>query len=274
MARLFDRENSERREPGPLAPTSARPAISLAEAAEETASVVDILVDLAYRREDSVQQIVATGQAGVHVNKGWCKPARTYTYHMHAFAPAGQRTLVIPLADVFYNAALLDEHPWHDGFVSGTTAPVAARPVDHRVASHQLTATRFNFGLGVRRTYVQLCSLVALGADRRAIVLRSVNQAPPNTRDYALAYSLAPTGDVISWRDGALHWHHIVTAAGVGIFPPFFERRMMNLMRRLGFNQSEISIYREEGRQWVYFVSDTDRVMNTQRKLFSKSRAR
>ena len=121
----------------------------------------------------------------------------------------------------------------------------------------------FDFGLGKVRSYRQLLSEFSLAEYCHVLVLRSVTAVPIFPQGTVPAFTLSPTGDVLHWRDGVLHWHHICTVAGVGILPMPIERYVMNALRWLRLDHAERKTYSEEAECFIRWAGNPEKVCAT-----------
>jgi hypothetical protein len=228
--------------------------IALPEALNEAAAVTDTLLEMARQAE-----MQAAGQA-INISRSWTVHARTYTYHTHVQVECTDSATFEKVADCFFYAALLPSQPWYEQFLRGKVWPVTPAIGAVRAA---LCLPEFDFGLGKTHSYRQLLNEFSRTDYCRVLVLRSIAHEVHFPSDTVHAFTLSPTGDVLHWRDGVLHWHHICTVSGVGLLPAGVERCVMNALRWLHLDQAERKTYREEAECFIRWASNPAHVMST-----------
>lgn len=236
----------------------ALPECSLQHAADEAPGVAARLLTLARQAEGA-----ATG-ATVQTHRYWEAAARTYTYHTHARLPCTDAGRVAAVSDCFFHAAALPLQPWYTQFAGGTVEPVV--PAGGAVRAC-LNVPRFDFGVGKLRSYRQLLTEFCPEPHTHVLVLRSVSAPVPFPPQTVPVYTLSPTGDVLRWADGYLHWHHICTVTGVGLLPLVLERPLMNLLRALRLDSAERRTYREEATGFIAWAQDAAAVEVCRRSI-------
>jgi len=178
----------------------------------------------------------------------WQSSAGTWCYQTHIALENQPGERLAWLAEVFYSAATLAHHPWYPEFDGGRSQELAAAPA-RGVDRHQLSWGRFDLGLSSPRYYRQLVSL-ALPAEHTAVIAaRSVTEGPPLPEGAALAYTVAPNGEVLHFDGKCLHWHHICTTTGAAVLPGRLDRWLINALRFLRVDGAERNTYRREAEQ-------------------------
>jgi hypothetical protein len=175
----------------------------------------------------------------------WQADAGTYCYQTHIAISGQPGERLAWLAEILYNAAGMQSQPWYPQFLGGESQPVEAEPPAN-ISEHQLVLGKFDLGLKKARCYRQLVSLARPEADTAIIAARSVDAGPPLPGGVALAYTLAPNGEVLYWSDNCLHWHHICCTPGAALLPGFADRWLINAMRWLRFDGVERGTYHAE----------------------------
>ncbi|WP_188109671.1 hypothetical protein [Pseudohalioglobus sediminis] len=185
--------------------------------------------------------------------RSWQPDAGTWCYATHIAVSGQAAGRLAWLADVFYHAAALPQHPWYPEFLGGCAEALSQSP-PAGIARHQLCWGRFDLGLPAPRYYRQLVSLATPEAHTAVIAARSVDQGPALPDGARLAYTLPPNGEVLHFDAGLLHWHHICCTTGAAVLPGAADRWLINLMRRLGLDGAERDTYRREAealRDWL-----------------------
>jgi hypothetical protein len=187
----------------------------------------------------------------------WVPEAATYCYQTHIAISDQPRLRLDELTDILYNAATLARQPWYPQFLGGQSKPCNLRS-EALVIHHQLAWGRFNLGLQSPRYYRQLISLTRPTPDSAVIIARSVNEGPLLPPDARLAYTHQLNGEVLHWREGHLHWHHICCTPGAGLLPGALDRWLINGVRWLGLDSAERNTYREEALQMRNWLQSAD----------------
>lgn len=234
------------------------PECSLHDAAAEAPSVAARLYAMALQAES-----VAPAGA-VNIDRQWEPLLRTYTYHTHARLACADPGRVAAISDCFFHAAALPLQPWYTQFAGGTVEPVV--PAGGAVRAC-LNVPRFDFGVGKLRSYRQLLTEFCPEPHTHVLVLRSVSAPVPFPPETVPVHTLSPTGDVLRWADGQLHWHHICTVTGVGLLPLVLERPLMNLLRALRLDSAERRTYREEATGFIAWAQDAAAVEACRRSI-------
>jgi len=229
--------------------------ISIHEAMDESVITADTLWVMAQQAESR-----DVGEKAITVVRHWAAAARTYTYHTHVQVACADSNIFSKVADCFFHAASLVKQPWYSQFLRGQSLLLSPAKGSERAL---LCIPEFDFGLGKTHSYRQLVNDFYPAENCHVLVLRSVNHALDFPPDTTLAFTLSPTGDVLHWRDGVLHWHHICTVSGVGMLPAGVERCVMNALRWLHLDQAERKTYREEAEAFIGWVSNPAHVMST-----------
>jgi hypothetical protein len=228
--------------------------IALPSALDESVSVAAALMEMAVAaEEDGALQ-------PVHILRRWEARAGTYTYHTHVQVACADVSTFSKVVDCFFHAAALPAQPWYSQFLRGQSLSVVPAAGAIRSA---ICLPEFDFGLGKVHSYRQLVSEFSFANHCHVLVLRSVSADPDFPANTVVAFTLSPTGDVLRWCNGVLHWHHICTVAGVGILPAPIERQVMNMLRWLRLDHAERKTYREEAECFIRWVSDPPSVSAT-----------
>lgn len=178
-------------------------------------------------------------------SKIWLKDVATYLYHSHIAIPETRIARARALAEVFYNTASQSALPWYPAFLGGRCQSLSVRPMVG-VAKHQLCWGEYDLGVGASRFYRQLVSFSQPDLATAWVVARSVDSGPLLPENASLAYTIGPNGELVYWRQGLLHWHHLCCTPGAGLFPGRLDRWLMNAVRFAGLDQLERKTYREE----------------------------
>lgn len=228
--------------------------IALPSALDESATVAATLMKMSVAAErDGVLQ-------PVRILRRWEAGAATYTYHTHVQVACADVSIFSKVVDCFFHAAALPAQPWYAHFLRGKSLSVMPAAGAIRSA---ICLPEFDFGLGKVHSYRQLVSEFSFAEHCHVLVLRSVTADPDFPANTVAAFTLSPTGDVLHWGNGILHWHHICTVAGVGILPAPIERQVMNILRWLRLDRAERKTYSEEAECFIRWVSDPARVSAT-----------
>ena len=183
----------------------------------------------------------------------WWPSAGTYVYHSHIAVSDQRLERLSWLSDIFFQAASLSSQPWYPQFKGGKRQVLSVASVG-RIDDHQLCWGHFDLGLPSPRYYRQLVSLLRPSERCAIVVARSVTQGPPLPSEARLAYTLNPNGEVLQWRNGHLHWHHICCTPGAGVIYGRADRWLMNTLRWLRLDYAERRVYRceaEQLRDWL-----------------------
>jgi hypothetical protein len=186
-------------------------------------------------------------------SKHWRGDARTFVCHTHIEIPGVKPDRFIPLVHLFYHQASLPRQPWYAEFLGGS-AMHCDLPPEGGTLRQQLATGCFDLHVGKPRCYRQLVSLHSPLADTRVIVARSVDAGPDLQGDAVLTHTLDPNGEVLRWRSGALHWHHICTTPGAAVLPRPLDRWLINALRASGLDSAERGTYAREAlslAEWV-----------------------
>ena len=228
--------------------------ISLLRALDESAAVAAVLERAARTAEEEL------ASRPVRILRRWESGAGTYTYHTHVQAACADVSTFMKVLDCFFYAAALPVQPWYSQFLKGKSLTITPAVGAIRSA---ICLPEFDFGLGKVHSYRQLLSEFSPAEHCHVLVLRSVIADPAFPQGTVQAFTLSPTGDVLHWRNGVLHWHHICTVAGVGILPMPIERYVMNALRWLRLDQAERKTYCEEAESFIHWVNDSEKVSTT-----------
>lgn len=169
----------------------------------------------------------------------------------------GEPRLVDTLARVFFAAGRLPAQPWYDGFRSGEVEAWAGALPDG-VERAALATSVVDVGLRALRAYRVLCTDVPVSETARFIGLQSIEAGPRVPDGVVEALLWPPSGDLFVYEGGALHWHHLLVAPGIGLGPRWFDRRLFALLRTLGITGQEYATYRGEAEGLARFVAETD----------------
>lgn len=228
--------------------------ISLPRALDESAAVAAVLEKAARTAEEEL------ASRPVRILRRWESGAGTYTYHTHVQAACADVSTFRKVLDCFFYAAALPVQPWYSQFLKGKSLTITPAVGAIRSA---ICLPEFDFGLGKVHSYRQLLSEFSPAEHCHVLVLRSVIADTAFPQGTVQAFTLSPTGDVLHWRNGVLHWHHICTVAGVGILPMPIERYVMNALRWLRLDKAERKTYFEEAESFIRWVKEPEKVSAT-----------
>ncbi len=224
--------------------TQQSPELSLQLAADEAPASARALLQLAAGQREQHGD-----ERDCYSTRHWESSAGTWCYHTHVVANDQAEQRLEQLANIFFNAATLSVQPWYPQFQGGTNQ-TAQHPLPEGIRQHQLALAGFDVGLRTPRYYRQLISLARPHDHTAVIVARSISEGRPLPGGAKLAYTLAPNGEVLHWKNGHLHWHHICCTPGAGLLPTVPDRWLINLLRAVKLDQAERRTYRREALLW------------------------